>query len=316
MEKLINTSLVKPTSFHDYRRTHTHKKNRRIRVGIATRELEPEREIRRSLIQQDLMKSSNTSQLPVEVETLHTTVPTRSLASLFMASTIGFTLLACDLLYWHNFKTIDEFIHNFVITHVSSSYVRQTIGGIMLSNLPIAVAWTGWIASIVALAFNPTPRTTRHLGIASFVFAVGGGNIRYGDPMFVDFLKHLFHRERPSPVHSSFAFPSGHSTAAFFAVGCLLFVLLPAVMEDLSRKYGETSPVLCHLKGSFLKSRAFLWVLVASITPLGRLLADAHWLSDVSAGALVGSSLVYFTMMLCYMSDFILSRNEEKEKLQ
>lgn len=45
-------------------------------------------------------------------------------------------------------------------------------------------------------------------------------------------------RARPSDLHHTYAFPSGHTTAATFIVGALLFVALPLCAPALAEEVG------------------------------------------------------------------------------
>ncbi len=42
-----------------------------------------------------------------------------------------------------------------------------------------------------------------------------------------------------------------------------------------------------------------LWVIAAVTTATGRVLGDAHWVSDTMAGACLGAGLVSITTILC-----------------
>jgi hypothetical protein len=55
-------------------------------------------------------------------------------------------------------------------------------------------------------------------------------------------LKEFFHRARPSELHHSFSFPSGHSTSVYFILGFLFFIALPALYSSLSQQSGRTGP--------------------------------------------------------------------------
>jgi hypothetical protein len=46
-------------------------------------------------------------------------------------------------------------------------------------------------------------------------------------------------RVRPSTLHHTFSFPSGHTTAAVFTVGALLLVLLPLLLEQEQEQPGR-----------------------------------------------------------------------------
>lgn len=57
-------------------------------------------------------------------------------------------------------------------------------------------------------------------------------------------------RTRPSELHHTYAFPSGHTTAATFIVGSLLFVALPlvapAITDDDLMDTAGTFPLYAH----------------------------------------------------------------------
>lgn len=118
---------------------------------------------------------------------------------------------------------------------------------------------------------------------------------------------------------------SGHTTAATFICGTLLFVLLPAVLATLGHdaqqaqaeeqeatqqqqqdQEGQQQQALSQLgaaarrTGSWvLERRLVLWGAAVGVTAAGRVAADAHWCSDVLAGALLGIALTGLTAQLC-----------------
>ena len=126
--------------------------------------------------------------------------------------------------------------------------------------------WSTWIIRTVVLALLTWRRKWLHLG--AFVLAVVTSEALIGP------LKALYERPRPpgSLVETStYSFPSGHAIAgAVTAVG-LVIVMLPP---------GHTRWVW--------ERRAALY---ASLMALSRTYIGAHWLSDVVAGALIGSAL-------------------------
>lgn len=232
------------------------------------------------------------------------------------AATLSFALLAVDLLAEHRqLALVDVSVHCFIAEH-TDSFSRSFFGGKLLSNAPITVGWLGWAAMAAVVAALPkkpsgSMKAIRHLGIAAIIYVLGGGSVIRGDPFLVSALKHFFHRVRPSPVHSTFAFPSGHTTAATFMVGTLLFILLPALIEAASATNPSCRPFLRSVLGrGLVQWRWPLWATAVASTATGRVLADAHWTTDVMAGACPGSALVGGVALLCAAVDAVL----EKEK--
>ena len=126
--------------------------------------------------------------------------------------------------------------------------------------------WVNWPLRVVAIAALALRR--RWLQASAFVLAVATSEVLIG------VLKAAFDRARPlgALVETSGAsFPSGHSVAgAVTAVG-LVLVLLP---PGKARWAWE------------LRAATFATVMSLSRTYLG-----AHWLSDVVAGGLLGTSI-------------------------
>ena len=84
-----------------------------------------------------------------------------------------------------------------------------------------------------------------------------------------------------------------HAIVLCGAAGTLLCVLLPplTVNSDQTRN----SKVQTAVTSAALP----LWVIAAVTTATGRVLGDAHWVSDTMAGACLGASLVSVTTILC-----------------
>lgn len=85
-------------------------------------------------------------------------------------------------------------------------------------------------------------------------------------------LKDAFHRQRPDPAHHiEYSFPSGHTANAAFLSASLFSILLPQLRVPL----GGTSAAL-------------LTTLCTVAVACGRILTEAHYLSDTLAGACIG----------------------------
>lgn len=105
---------------------------------------------------------------------------------------------------------------------------------------------------------------------------------------------------------------SGHTTAAAFICGTLLFVLLPAALQVVEEQQqqqqeGRSAPGehnAAQRTAAWLVERR--WQLCSAgvaTTAAGRLLADVHWCSDVLAGACLGTALTAGLALLCGVPD-------------
>jgi membrane-associated phospholipid phosphatase len=103
---------------------------------------------------------------------------------------------------------------------------------------------------------------------------------------------------------------SGHTTAATFICGTLLFVLLPAVLAALEQseeeEEGAEQPVPGSVAASAQQAAAWLvqrrWQLLgsaAALTATGRVLSKAHWVSDTLAGFCLGVALTATVALVC-----------------
>ena len=131
--------------------------------------------------------------------------------------------------------------------------------------------------------------------------AVGGVGLS-ADAKLTLTLKHAFVRSRPSAIHGGFSFPSGHSTSVYCVMGVLFLVLIPMLHQVLQEQgtggaraqNGDSNRVTTGpgwLAAAAQPERAVtLMVAGGVVTQSGRLLADAHWFSDVLAGSLLGTS--------------------------
>jgi membrane-associated phospholipid phosphatase len=130
----------------------------------------------------------------------------------------------------------------------------------------IGSVWVNWPLRIAAMIFLATKR--RWLQLLAFALAVASSEVLIGT------LKVAYGRPRPPDsliATSGFSFPSGHAIAgAVTAVG-LVVCLLPPGTERWTWEV-----------------RAAIF---ASLMALSRTYLSAHWLSDVVAGALIGTGL-------------------------
>ncbi len=127
----------------------------------------------------------------------------------------------------------------------------------LMSNLPIYLGSVGWLACAFAAVVQNPARGSRGVGITVFaMWIVSGVGSGRSDVLIVDILKQYFKRYgsekasfeylnssvfslgvdksgdvcdsvRPSDIHQSFAFPSGHTTFSVFVLGALLYVIVP-----------------------------------------------------------------------------------------
>lgn len=130
----------------------------------------------------------------------------------------------------------------------------------------IGGVWFNWPLRIAAMVFLAVKR--RWLQLGAFALAIVTSEVLLG------VLKEAYARPRPPDgliATTSFAFPSGHAIAgAVTAVG-LVVCLLPPGDKRWSWE---------------VKAAIF-----ASLMALSRTYLNAHWLSDVVAGALIGTGL-------------------------
>lgn len=189
--------------------------------------------------------------------------------------------------------------------------LQRAPAGQLVSSGPILAGLVGWAAVMVGALAAPSPRLWRALGVAGAMYVGGGGSIRHGDPLLVGALKEAFERVRPSTMwHTTFSFPSGHTTATSFICGTLLFVLFPVALAAAQERQqarqggGEPGPLAAAAAASAAAASALverrwqLCLVAAACTGVGRVLADDHWSSDVLAGAFLGAALTAATVQL------------------
>lgn len=145
----------------------------------------------------------------------------------------------------------------------SASYDNPT--GRALSNIAPA------LLGATALGCAATPREERRRAVAV------AGSFALMNPVILGY-KSLFHRERPDPAHHvEYSFPSGHTTNAAFFSACLFTILIPPLVDTDRNNKINSAPI-------FLGLTALCTAAVAA----GRVLTQAHFLSDTLAGAFLG----------------------------
>ena len=120
-----------------------------------------------------------------------------------------------------------------------------------------------------------------------WVMATWNVGIALANSLIVDGLKLLFQSARPGDNGAlGYSFPSGHTFAATAALGAT--IILVAEVHRRTRGKGH------HLLGTRAEWTVALslWGLLATLTGLGRVLIQQHWLSDVVASWALGLALV------------------------
>jgi membrane-associated phospholipid phosphatase len=200
---------------------------------------------------------------------------------------------------------LDEAIHQYVATHTTEAF--RLMADVWISDGFIIAGVLGWLACTAVCLVKAPVKSAGALAAAwGFYFATCGA-VGHGDPLLVDALKHLFARARPSTLHHTFSFPSGHTSAAVFTVGALLTVLLPLTLQLWAE---STRPASSTTDGDNSSSTEPLgspsaagmlpldvtilgvWAAAWGTTATGRILSESHWLSDTMAGGMLAVASV------------------------
>lgn len=107
---------------------------------------------------------------------------------------------------------IDQPAQHWVFTTLSPE-TREYAGGWVLSDAWIASGIIGWWLCGFTLVAQSGANGAAMLGTAVAAYLLGGGFLLSGDVLLVDFIKHVLQRVRPSTLHKTFSYPSGHTTA-------------------------------------------------------------------------------------------------------
>mmetsp|Transcript_11330 Transcript_11330/g.21584 ORF Transcript_11330/g.21584 Transcript_11330/m.21584 type:complete len:358 (+) Transcript_11330:196-1269(+) len=191
----------------------------------------------------------------------------------------------------------DAAIHQFITSHLSPE--QRLWWDQSGSNWAIYAAVAAGFVTLVAAVLADKPgnalRAVRAGVLGQAAYLTCAGSIPGSDPAVVMFLKETFHRARPSALHHSFAFPSGHTTAAAFTAGLLLWVLLPLAFPSTNTETGKQAAPAVEFVAS---NRTAIFAALVALAACGRMLADVHWLSDTLAGASLGSAVAISTTMV------------------
>ena len=190
-----------------------------------------------------------------------------------LAAAAAFGIMAADIFgpaSLHLLQPLDWQVHVWVLHHLPSD-VSSVLAEKWLSDAAIVVGLAAWWVACVTMVVNQPKRGIPLTAAAVAVYMFCAGGVSRGDPPLVDFLKHVFHRARPSDLHHTFSFPSGHTTAASFVVGTLVFVLAPAAIDAVVAAHGN-SDATSQSRSSLQRLAVPLWVLGTSATAAGRVL--------------------------------------------
>ncbi len=140
-----------------------------------------------------------------------------------------------------------------------------------------------------------------------------------------------------TPLPAAFAFKAAnmavvvfrrHTTCAVFLFGALFFILLPGALSLTDegdalevQQNGKASAPAISIPGSKIMRDALrlstpvlplLWIAGGLSTATGRVLGEAHWVSDTMAGACLGAALVSVAAMVDKSAARVLRRLSAK----
>ena len=103
--------------------------------------------------------------------------------------------------------------------------------------------------ALVAGVLADPKRAVRAAVVAQAAYSGCAGIVAHDDPWLVKLFKEGVHRARPSISHSTYSFPSGHSTSAAFLAGLLLWVRAYAFTPAVPTVENESVRLTVALKG-------------------------------------------------------------------
>ena len=166
-----------------------------------------------------------------------------------LATAIGFSVIAFDVANPASLHILPQYIdqpaHAWVKSYLPPA-IKNLVAEKLVSDLFITAGIAGWVAAGIAGVVKSGRPGVKRITIALLFYVFGGGSVRHGefpllvcktanaviiqhrllllpDPFFVNQLKTHFQRLRPSDILKTYAFPSGHTTAAVFITGEYLY---------------------------------------------------------------------------------------------
>lgn len=190
-------------------------------------------------------------------------------------------------------RVVEVPLHDVLHEHTTAAW-RTFWAGEVLSNYPIMAMLPVFLFQTATRLIGPASWSEKCLGGLGIAFyLIVAGYIPHHDVFVVQALKEYFMKERPisSP---SFAFPSGHATAAAYLSGMLTFGM--PIMSPASRSTPEVPAKFpaWSMEGLVqLSLHQGLWLVPVAAVASGRVLSERHWLGDTVAGACLGSWAVF-----------------------
>lgn len=216
-----------------------------------------------------------------EAETLSVSSPWFAASAMLLFAAISVDTFGLGNYSLHLLETVDSSLH--IAASGISTELRYGPLDRVVSNIFIDLGLAGWSICTLKALLDRRIDTVLIVACGWFLYFNATGPI--WDPWLMDTLKNTFHRIRPSDIHSTFSYPSGHTSSVCFLLGSLLFVILPSLRKQSSK--GELTHWLDFVQGSWP-----LWLFGVLWTATARVMADAHWATDTMAGACVGALLV------------------------
>lgn len=170
---------------------------------------------------------------------------------------------------------------------------RNFWAGEVLSNFPIWVMLPFFLVQTGQRLLGQTSSTEKCLGGLGIAFyLLVAGYIPHHDVLVVQMLKEHFMKERPI-TSPSFAFPSGHTTAAAYLSGMLAFGSRSPVPSPSWLELSANFPALLADGQGKRSMRDGYWLVPIALVASGRVLSERHWLGDTLAGACLGTCAVF-----------------------
>lgn len=210
-----------------------------------------------------------------EPRALESSRPARSSLLVLSIATVAFALCSLDIVAGNPvFGQLDLGAHEWVVNHLS---VEQRVTSDTVSDILAQADLTLNGLCILALLAREEYELAAVLPIGAF--GVG----RLGK-----LVKAIIQRVRPSDIRPDFSFPSSHTNQFVFSlvfITCVVFPTFAAAQPETKKRGAAAS----EQRGGAAPSRWLLagistWIVMGST----RVLADAHWVSDTAAGALLG----------------------------